>query len=254
MDVDPSPEGINRSFYNKAYGTSSLLSLLLKQCVSYDQLSKTRRNLRLARRIPAFSNPLSILDYGFGHGTFLFRLPRRHRLSGVELSEAALSNTARLAGLFRRQTSLHSPGSLAAAPTDLMFDVICCSHVLEHVADDVELVRQFRSRLRPDGHLLVNLPINEVWDDPNHVRRYTAETATRTLEANGFRVDEVIESDALTAWLLLRDQRSRGASRHLLKMVRAMLALVPVSVLDTVERVLLPRYEPQQLLILARKV
>jgi 2-polyprenyl-3-methyl-5-hydroxy-6-metoxy-1,4-benzoquinol methylase len=135
-----------------------------------------------------------------------------------------------------------------------VFDLICCSHVLEHVPDDVRLLRQFHARLRPRGHLLINLPINEVWDDPNHVRRYSAETAARALEANGFRVEQVVEADALSGWLLSRDQQSRAPARVGLRAMRMMLALLPVAVLDRLESILLKQHEPQQLLILAQKV
>jgi hypothetical protein len=108
--------------------------------------------------------------------------------------------------------------------------------------------------LTADGHLLLNLPINEVWDDPNHVRRYSRATAERALAASEFQVDQVVQADRVTAWLISCDLRASGPIKVALKFLRVMFALLPVSVLDALESVLLQKYEPQQLLILARKV
>jgi SAM-dependent methyltransferase len=44
-------------------------------------------------------------------------------------------------------------------PDDARFELVLCSHVLEHVAEPVEITRVLASRLAPDGLLLVEVPL-----------------------------------------------------------------------------------------------
>lgn len=87
---------------------------------------------------------------------------------------------------------------------DDSFDVIYCSHVLEHVPDDRRAMRELRRVLRPDGWAILQVPITaeETFEDPSvtdpkererlfgqfdHVRRYGPDYEDRLREA-GFRV------------------------------------------------------------------
>lgn len=87
---------------------------------------------------------------------------------------------------------------------DSAFDVIYCSHVLEHVADDRRAMREFRRVLRPDGWAVLLVPIlaERTFEDPSvtdpaerqrlfgqddHVRAYGPDYVDRLREA-GFAV------------------------------------------------------------------
>ena len=132
-------------------------------------------------------------------------------------------------------------------------DFVCCSHVIEHVDNDDDLVRLFYSILSPGGYLLLNVPINEVWNDPNHVRKYTVSTLMEMLEGSGFIVDKVQEVDRWSAWILHHEKVSKKYHQLLLKLVRLALVLMPTHVTNKFERLLPAKYKFQQLLILARK-
>jgi SAM-dependent methyltransferase len=45
--------------------------------------------------------------------------------------------------------------------TDQQFDLVLCSHVLEHVPDDRRAMREIRRVLRPGGHAILQHPIDE---------------------------------------------------------------------------------------------
>jgi hypothetical protein len=92
------------------------------------------------------------------------------------------------------------------------FDVIYCSHVLEHVLDDKKAMREFHRTLKRDGWAVLNVPITaeQTFENPaitepkerllafgqeDHVRRYGPDYADRLREA-GFNV-EVIEVNDL---------------------------------------------------------
>jgi SAM-dependent methyltransferase len=87
---------------------------------------------------------------------------------------------------------------------DASFDVVYCSHVLEHVDDDRAAMRELRRVLRPDGWAILLVPITAAvtYEDPtivepaarvaafgqeDHVRRYGPDYVDRLREA-GFDV------------------------------------------------------------------
>lgn len=91
------------------------------------------------------------------------------------------------------------------------FDVIFCSHVLEHVMDDKKAMREFLRVLKPDGWALLQVPImaEKTIEDPtitdpqerlrvfgqhDHVRRYGKDYKDR-LEETGFHVKVINASD-----------------------------------------------------------
>ena len=96
------------------------------------------------------------------------------------------------------------------------FDVIYCSHVLEHVADDRKAMRELQRVLKRDGWGVLQVPIRPgvTYEDPtivdpqerlrafgqeDHVRQYGDDFADRLREA-GFdvqvvRADDVIHRD-----------------------------------------------------------
>lgn len=55
---------------------------------------------------------------------------------------------------------------------DGAFDLVLCSHVLEHVADDRRAMAEFRRVLAPNGHAIINVPLRSsfVTDEDPTVR------------------------------------------------------------------------------------
>jgi len=91
------------------------------------------------------------------------------------------------------------------------FDVIYCSHVLEHVQDDKKAMKEFHRVLKPGGWAILLVPItaDKTFEDPSiitpsermrvyghegHVRRYGADYVDRLREA-GFNVKVSLVSD-----------------------------------------------------------
>jgi SAM-dependent methyltransferase len=92
---------------------------------------------------------------------------------------------------------------------DESFDAVLCSHVLEHVPDDVAAMRELRRIVAPRGWCLVMVPIDlgreHTYEDPSlvspearqrafwqhdHVRLYATDIGER-LAAAGFEVERI---------------------------------------------------------------
>lgn len=96
---------------------------------------------------------------------------------------------------------------------DDSFDVIHCSHVLEHVSDDKQAMRELSRVLRPAGWATILVPIiaERSWEDPSitapeerarafgqwdHVRAYGPDFQER-LASQGFDVRRFVAADLL---------------------------------------------------------
>lgn len=133
-------------------------------------------------------------------------------------------------GLFKKQKNLNyltadlfSP--LADVKMDIhhiqypdhTFDAILCNHVLEHVDDDLQCMRELHRVLKPGGWAIMQVPLDptrkETFSDPSitdqaererifgqydHVRVYGTDYPQR-LRSAGFEVEEVDYSKKLSA-------------------------------------------------------
>jgi ubiquinone/menaquinone biosynthesis C-methylase UbiE len=95
--------------------------------------------------------------------------------------------------------------------SDNSFDIIYCSHVLEHVVDDRKALRELNRVLKADGWAVILVPIvssttfenlsvtepeerERVFGEPNHVRLYGSDSKNR-LEESGFTVTSFSSTD-----------------------------------------------------------
>jgi hypothetical protein len=119
---------------------------------------------------------------------------------------------ARLPGVERVTADLHAPADLRLDISDMdqpegSFDLILCSHVLEHVPDDRSAMSELRRVLTDGGRALVLVPYRPetvTYEDPSisspldrmvafgqqdHVRIYGSDLPDRLRDA-GFEVDD----------------------------------------------------------------
>lgn len=129
---------------------------------------------------------------------------------------------------------LHDPSAMVRmdvmniAYPDESFDVIYCSHVLEHVIDDRRAMREFRRVLKRDGWAVLLVPITaeRSWEDPSvtspeererlfgqhdHVRVYGPDYVDRLRDA-GFGVSIATAGDLLQPVDLVRLGLAGGAA------------------------------------------
>jgi SAM-dependent methyltransferase len=88
--------------------------------------------------------------------------------------------------------------TLADVPQAMSFDLVICSHVLEHVAYPRRLLEEVRQVLCDNGTVYVEVPVekfhnnasNPILAEPvTHISFFTAVTLRALLLAVGFRID-----------------------------------------------------------------
>jgi SAM-dependent methyltransferase len=134
-----------------------------------------------------------------------------HRLRGIEglaYETADLELRPLVDRVVDARALPHADGSL---------DLILCSHVLEHIPEDVQVAREFARVLAPGGQALVQVPVDETltatYEDASivepearerafgqcdHVRVYAADVIER-LRAGGLEVTRIAYDQELPA-------------------------------------------------------
>ncbi|VVB86552.1 Ubiquinone biosynthesis O-methyltransferase [uncultured archaeon] len=137
-----------------------------------------------------------ILDIGCGNGDFLSVFsPEEWELYGIEPNPVGYNLT-------RRRTKINTLNETLAGCKfpDNFFDVITLWHVLEHIYEPNEELKEIGRILKDDGILVVSVPnINSLgfklgkkhWlhlDSPRHLHHYNPETIDKIVNKNGFKI------------------------------------------------------------------
>ena len=157
-----------------------------------------------------------ILDLGCGTGGVLAHLGEFGDALGLDPAPEAAKYCK------RRDVPMVVGSGMELPFADASFDVVLALDVIEHVPDDVALLREAQRVLRPGGVLLVTVPaLPWLWsshDDVNHhYRRYTLPTLTESLRAGGFRPGKVSFYNATLLPLAIARkfvQRLAGGDEH----------------------------------------
>lgn len=135
-----------------------------------------------------------LVDFGAGAGTFARPLQERgYRVTAVEPDEALRSR------IFHQ--GIAAVAGIEAIP-DRSAPFIYTLNVLEHIEDDLAVLRALRRKLCPGGRLMIYVPAFAVLFSSmdrrvGHVRRYTAAQLARLLAEAELEIDELRYVDFL---------------------------------------------------------
>lgn len=249
-----SVEKQNITFYDNLYKSRNVLISYLHSLISFDQQVKSKKNKRTIEKFVSCKDKM-ILDYGFGHGSLLLKMPKESILFGCDISSQAVENMRKISKLFQKEIIVLEPQDFEKEYINKKFDIIFCSHVLEHVADDLSLIKKFSNWLQEGGYLLINIPINEKWKDPKHIREYK----TEDIHSLFLQVPlKIVYSEAHNKWasFFIRHQQiieHNIAVSFCLKIMRVLFSFISIKQLDWLEKVLLRKYLPQHLVVVCKK-
>ncbi|HSN18573.1 MAG TPA: class I SAM-dependent methyltransferase [Gammaproteobacteria bacterium] len=142
-----------------------------------------------ARTIDGLPQGARVLDAGCGQGTLLAELAKYRpdlKLTGIDMAPAGeAKGFVLLSG-----DILHMPFP------DGEFDLVFSRQVIEHIADNTGVIREFARVIRPGGILYVDCPDvrntmawspMSFWEDPTHLRPYTRRGLQRLFLLSGLQ-------------------------------------------------------------------
>ncbi|HNW60096.1 MAG TPA: class I SAM-dependent methyltransferase [bacterium] len=135
---------------------------------------------RALRRLLAVDTGIrSALDAGSGMGQHSYALARRRPQGRITAIEQDGAQSADLADFFQRcgmaQVEVRT-GDITRTNLGTPVDLILCCSVLEHIEDDLGLLRRFHGHLRDAGSLMIYVPLAERRVFKSLERRITAMT------------------------------------------------------------------------------
>jgi SAM-dependent methyltransferase len=177
--------------------------------------SRNRCIAAAARSLPNFRNVKNVMEHGCGTGFVLAELQRVFpgaEVTGADLFAEGLAFARRRFAGPLLQTDVLAGGFKEA------FDLAGFFDVLEHLDDDLRVLRALREQLRPGGALLLTVPAHmALWSDYDvtacHRRRYSRRELTARLAEAGFRVDYCTEfMSVLFPLMWVRRRLTRGSA------------------------------------------
>jgi SAM-dependent methyltransferase len=153
--------------------------------------------MRLIRRWLKAPGPVELLDIGCGTGGNLLALRRFGNAAGCDIAESAVAycHSRGLAGV------VHQPDPHRLPFPDGRFDLVTAFDMIEHVDDDIAMMREMARVLRPGGAVFLTTPaFPALWsvhdESAHHKRRYTNRILLARLRDAGLEPARVTCLDA----------------------------------------------------------
>lgn len=233
----------------------------LKWLFRFDVRYRSRRLHEVFAMLGIPTSGARVLDFGFGTGELLKSFPADCSLTGVDVSGSAV-RSARADKDFRQFQGADfqvigetSPQEMPPGP----FDIIVSSHALEHVQDDLAVLRIMLSRLRASGIVALFVPIEESDYIEFHRRTYSIQSFTEKVMAAGFEILHVEGSMYINGhiWkaLTVPSRRHWPVISKLADMLRlTTLSSIPYPLVKVYDRVLYSLgFGARQVLVVARR-
>lgn len=154
---------------------------------------RARRLYEDVRSLVSVKRTLRVLDFGGGDGRLMRDFLRNgHECYLLDYWAPGIPGVVKLGN------------TLSDLPDSERFDVIVCSHVIEHVADPCALLKALARRLSPAGVIFVEVPM-EIWgrapihhEPVTHVNFFTPASMSRLLLESGLNQSQCRLSAYLT--------------------------------------------------------
>lgn len=163
--------------------------------IRYGKSFRSEFAISFIKEICNLSNFYNILDIGSNRGSFLQKFHEENKgsnLIGIEpdanLKEDYISKSF-IKLINDRIENIKLENSF--------FDLVHCSHTLEHLSDPISVLNQIKKSMTPDGFLFIEVPNIDFIDNKNvfeeffidkHLYHYSEKTFQDTLSIAGFEI------------------------------------------------------------------
>ncbi len=179
--IDDGPKMFDRDVYSR-----------IVSCERQSFYFRARRRLIIWAIFKHFPKLTNFLDMGTGTGFVLEEIRRRRPDLDLYGSDLALDS------LTATKKRLSGPATLFHADARRMpfsnhFDVVGAFDVIEHIDDDVGVLRAVHGIVKPGGGILLSVPQHMAFwstldDETGHLRRYVGDELARKTAEAGFDV------------------------------------------------------------------
>jgi 2-polyprenyl-3-methyl-5-hydroxy-6-metoxy-1,4-benzoquinol methylase len=186
-------------FYPAQYWWSAAKPGLLKKFEGIYRRMALRGHVSFISKAAGNRMGLDLLDVGCGSASLLGLMKQRgFRVRGVDFSSEAAAVAKDENGVQVVVGSLED-----AAFPGTSFDIVTLFHVMEHVTNPREVLKEVARILRPGGSVVLQVPNIDSWqfrifgskwyglDIPRHVIDYSSDAMLRLLADTGFSVSRV---------------------------------------------------------------
>lgn len=146
------------------------------------------------------SQPVQILDAGFGFGQYTYRMAKSLNYASIDAVDLKQEQVEDCDGFFKKMNlaNVHfQTGDLTTFVNPEKYNLVLCVDVMEHIEEDVQVLTNYCNSLKSGGMLLISTPSDQggsdVHDDgetsfiEEHVRDgYGVEDMANKLKTAGF--------------------------------------------------------------------
>lgn len=185
------PENLDKYYNSDKYLSHSKDKSFLSNIYLFVQNLNFKYKLKIIRRYISKGN---ILDYGCGDGSFLnFIKYFNYTVQGIEPNQKAREIAKNKIG------DNHIKANLSEIENNSI-DVLTLWHVLEHIPNPEEILKELYSKLKENGILIIAIPNYAsydakfykdkwaAWDVPRHIFHYSKDGAIQFFKDNNFKV------------------------------------------------------------------
>jgi 2-polyprenyl-3-methyl-5-hydroxy-6-metoxy-1,4-benzoquinol methylase len=187
-----------------------------------NRIYKNSGNSVVLNEIHNFKNTSAkILDIGCGNGDVARNLNNlNYIIDGITISEQEAINSRKV---MRKVLIYNLENGLPIDLLDIKYDIIICSHVLEHICYPTNLLRDIKNILSDKGILIVCLPnllhyksrlvllmgnfhssdLGGIWDS-THFKWYTYNSGRELLEKNHFNMKSMYVTGEMPFGILFK--------------------------------------------------
>lgn len=171
------------------------------------QLFEARNNRKTLRRLAHAGSPgKRLLEIGVGSGSFLTDARMNgYTVMGCDLSVPICEHIRNSYGFMMHNDSLET------LEGEDRFDVIVMNHVLEHVQQPIEFMKDVSRLLTSGGIVHIAVPNIACWEakfsgwtsfEPYHLSYFSPPTLERTISDSGLIIHHIKTYDSFSGWFL----------------------------------------------------